>query len=270
MDLCRGLQPRRYDRPHGRRGQDGAALGRRHRDAPRSTHPASRDVLTVAFSPDGKSFLTGGRRSGARLFRKVPELPDDLDRVATWVEVLTGLTLDAGQGTIRVLDNAAWRKRREQLEQLGGPPETGGGPRLDPIPFGTDPIARGRVLIERGRWEEAEAAFDEVVRARPYNASSWIVRGRISHRPRPARESRRRLARRSGFSRRISGFATLRPCRCWPRRPGRPATSVLRPAGSIRPHDGSQYCQSWSPGLAYWGRTRSPTARRPCAWPSSR
>jgi tetratricopeptide (TPR) repeat protein len=62
------------------------------------------------------------------------------------------------------------------LEQLGGPPETGDGPGLDPILFGTDPIARGRVLIERGRWDEAEAAFDEVVRARPYNASSWIER----------------------------------------------------------------------------------------------
>ena len=136
-------------------------------------HPSA--VLTVAFSPDGNYFLTGADDQGARLFRKVPELPDDLDRVATWVEVLTGLTLDAGQGTIQVLDNAAWRERREQLEQRGGPPETGGGPRLDPILFGTDPIARGRVLIERGRWDEAEAAFDEVVRARPYNASSWIA-----------------------------------------------------------------------------------------------
>ena len=86
----------------------------------------------------------------ARLFRKVPELPDDLERVATWVEVLTGLTLDAGQGTIQVLDNAAWRERRERLEQRGGPPETGGGPRLDPILFGTDPMARGRVLMRAG------------------------------------------------------------------------------------------------------------------------
>ena len=133
----------------------------------------------MAFSPDGNSFLTGAYDYAARLFRKVPELPDDLERVATWVEVLTGLTLDAGQGTIQVLDNAAWRERREQLEQRGGPPETGGGPRLDPILFGTDPMARGRVLMERGRWDEAEAAFDEVVRARPYNASSWIARGRF-------------------------------------------------------------------------------------------
>jgi WD40 repeat protein/serine/threonine protein kinase len=136
----------------------------------------STQVFTVAFSPDGKSFLTGGLDQGARLFRNVPELPDDLERIAIWMEVLTGLTLDAGQGTIRVVDNAAWRERRERLEQLGGPPETGGGPRPDPILFGIDPLARCRGLMERGQWDEAETAFDEVVRARPYNASSWIRR----------------------------------------------------------------------------------------------
>ena len=124
----------------------------------------------MAFSPDGNSFVTGDSGQGARLFRKVPELPDDLDRVATWVEVLTGLTLDAGQGTIHVLDNTAWRERREQLEQRGGPPETGGGPRLDPIPFGTDPMARGRVLMERGRWDEAIAEWKRFIELDPKSA----------------------------------------------------------------------------------------------------
>ena len=232
-------------------------------------HPSQ--VCTVAFSPDGNSFLTGGDDQGARLFRKVPELPDDLDRVATWVEVLTGLTLDAGQGTIQVLDNAAWRERREQLEQRGGPPETGGGPRLDPILFGTDPIARGRVLIERGRWDEAEAAFDEVVRARPYNASSWIDRGGFHISPRPARESHRRLRRGDPAP---AGESPTSPLSglvaAGPRRPGRPATSVLRPARSIRRHDEIPRPPIRSPGLACWGRTRSPTARRPSAWPSAR
>ncbi len=65
----------------------------------------------MAFSPDGQSFLTGAYDHGARLFRNVPELPDDLERVATWVEVLTGLTLDAAKGTIQSLDNAAWGER---------------------------------------------------------------------------------------------------------------------------------------------------------------
>jgi tetratricopeptide (TPR) repeat protein len=138
-------------------------------------HPDA--VVSVAFSRDGNNFLTGCDDQGVRLFRKVSELPNDLDRIATWVEVLTGLTLDAEHGRIQPLDTAAWQERRRQLERRGGAPETAGGPKLDPIPFGTDPIARARVLIERGQWDEAEAAFDEVVRARPYNAASWSVRG---------------------------------------------------------------------------------------------
>ena len=48
-------------------------------------------------------------------------LPDDLERVANWVEVLTGLTLDEN-GSIQILDNAAWLRGREKVEQQGGPP----------------------------------------------------------------------------------------------------------------------------------------------------
>jgi tetratricopeptide (TPR) repeat protein len=141
--------------------------------------PHPHQVFTVAFSPDGNNLLTGDYFYVARLFRKVPELPDDLERVATWVEVVTGLTLDAGQGTIQVLDNEGWRKRREQLEERGGSPENTNGPRLDPILYGPDPRARGRGLMERGQWEDAEAAFNELVRARPYNASTWIELSRF-------------------------------------------------------------------------------------------
>jgi WD40 repeat protein len=80
-------------------------------------------VWTVAFSPNGKTVLTGSSDNTARLW-DVSELPDDLPRVAAWVEVITGLRLDQ-EGTVHVLDNAAWLKSRERLEQLGGPPETG-------------------------------------------------------------------------------------------------------------------------------------------------
>ena len=148
------------------------------------------------------------------------------------MEVLTGLTLDAEHGTIQVLDNAAWRERRQQLEQRGGPPETGGGPRLDPIPFGTDPIARGRVLIERGQWDEAEAAFDEVVRARPYNASSWIARGGF----RIARGQPERASADFAVAIRLEPenlrFAALMPCRCWPKAT-RPACDKRAPTCSV-------------------------------------
>ncbi len=79
-------------------------------------------VIAAAFSPDGASLITGSYDYKARLFRTVREPPDDLERMATWVTVLAGLSLDATQGTIRVLDNATWLKQRERLDELGGPP----------------------------------------------------------------------------------------------------------------------------------------------------
>jgi tetratricopeptide (TPR) repeat protein len=94
------------------------------------------------------------------------------------VEVVTGLTLDK-QGLIQVLDNAAWRARRARLNELGGPPRTGIEQRVDAIPFGPNPTARGYVLMERGQWDAAETAFDEVVGARPNAQWAWNERGRF-------------------------------------------------------------------------------------------
>ena len=132
-------------------------------------------VRRVAFLADGKTLFTGS--SVSRLFPVPPDLPDELERVATWVEVITGLRLDKQQGLIQVLDNAAWLERREQLMQLGGPPETGPEQRLDPILFGPDPTARARSFMERKQWDAAEAAFDEAMRARPFNISIVVERG---------------------------------------------------------------------------------------------
>jgi WD40 repeat protein len=81
-------------------------------------------VWAVAFSPSGTTVMTGSSDQTARLWDVATALPDQLDRVATWVEVLTGLELDE-VGFARVLDNATWLRRREKLEQLGGPPVAG-------------------------------------------------------------------------------------------------------------------------------------------------
>ena len=65
----RGVQPRRQDRAHRERGQDGAALGRGDGPAPRPTVDASRrGSRAVAFSPDGKTVVTGSWDKTARLW----------------------------------------------------------------------------------------------------------------------------------------------------------------------------------------------------------
>jgi tetratricopeptide (TPR) repeat protein len=50
--------------------------------------------------------------------------------------------------------------------------------RLDPILFGPEPTACARAWIERQRWAEAEAAFDEVVLARPFDSAVLLERAR--------------------------------------------------------------------------------------------
>jgi hypothetical protein len=79
------------------------------------------EVEAVAFSPDGKTVVTASTDKTARLWDVAAALPDELERVATWVEALTGLELDE-LGSARDLDSATWLQRREKLKQLGGPP----------------------------------------------------------------------------------------------------------------------------------------------------
>jgi tetratricopeptide (TPR) repeat protein len=127
-------------------------------------------VNSVAFSPDGRSLLVGGVRT-TRIWDAPAPLPDDMPRLAAWVESAVGLRLDE-QGSIQALDAAAWLERHRLLEQLGGPPPADPAPRLDPILFGADPAARGDGWKERGQWDRAEAAYAEAIRARPLNPSA--------------------------------------------------------------------------------------------------
>ena len=83
------------------------------------THQAS--VLSVAFSPDGRSLITGSRDGTARIWDVPADLAEDLDRIANWIEALTGLSLD-GSSDVRVLDNTEWLHRRETVERQGGLP----------------------------------------------------------------------------------------------------------------------------------------------------
>jgi tetratricopeptide (TPR) repeat protein len=133
----------------------------------------------LAFSPDGRIFLTSSFDSGSLLRWDVPaRLPDDRARLAAWIETITGLELD-DQGSVRPLDNAAWRQRRERLAQLSGPPPGETTRLLDPILFGPQPTARADSLAKLGRREAAEAAFAEAVAARPSSRHVWMARCRF-------------------------------------------------------------------------------------------
>ena len=51
-----------------------------------------------------------------------PPVPDEVEQVACWVQVLTGMALDGD--AVHALDAATWQQRRRRLEELGGPPES--------------------------------------------------------------------------------------------------------------------------------------------------
>jgi len=144
--------------------------------------PLQGRLVSVAYSPDGKSMVTASNNdmvarapSAARLWYIPALINDDLPRIRTWVETITGLEVD-DQGSIVVLDSDAWQERHERLLKLGGPPSKDPGWLFDPILYGGDPTARARAWSERKCWDEAEPSFAEVIRARPLLRSAWVER----------------------------------------------------------------------------------------------
>jgi hypothetical protein len=77
-------------------------------------------MSNAGLSPDGKTLVaTSADQTTVQLWefgmRGQPAL------ITLWVQVVTGMELDE-HGTVRVLDAAAWRQRRQRLTELGGPP----------------------------------------------------------------------------------------------------------------------------------------------------
>jgi WD40 repeat protein len=75
----------------------------------------------VAFSPDGRQLATGCDDGRVRLADVPLPVPGDVERIRLWVEILTGMELDAA-GAVGELDADTLRRHREQLDRLGGPP----------------------------------------------------------------------------------------------------------------------------------------------------
>jgi len=77
----------------------------------------------ASFSPDGSEILLADPYGVAETWRAPTRpLAGDCERIACWVQVVTGMELDS-TGGINVLDASEWQKRRQRLHELGGPPK---------------------------------------------------------------------------------------------------------------------------------------------------
>ena len=77
-------------------------------------------IRTVAFSVDGKTLLTASLDKTVRIWHVPPVAEGETRRLVLWPEVITGTKI-WGKG-MYVLRADEWLKRKQQLEQLGGPP----------------------------------------------------------------------------------------------------------------------------------------------------
>jgi WD40 repeat protein len=93
--------------------------------ARRSTSPqrppwSGRDAACFqSRHPDGRQIATAAADGLVRIWTiATVELPDDRGAVKLWVQVLTGMELDA-EGNVRLLDQETWGQRRRALAAHG-------------------------------------------------------------------------------------------------------------------------------------------------------
>jgi WD40 repeat protein/serine/threonine protein kinase len=76
-------------------------------------------VTSAWFTPDGGALVTLTRQSARRWLAPAP-LQGTVEHIKLWVEVNTGMEWRSER--IEPLDVAAWRRRYQELRELGGPP----------------------------------------------------------------------------------------------------------------------------------------------------
>jgi len=79
------------------------------------------NVHALAFSPDSRRLATACSDGKARCWRIPVPIGGDIERIACWVRVATGLEFDEGDAITPIDQLAVWELRR-RLYELGGPP----------------------------------------------------------------------------------------------------------------------------------------------------
>jgi WD40 repeat protein len=78
-------------------------------------------LFGVVFSRDGQRVLTQLPSLWTARWELPAPVPDDVERLTYWVQVITGMALEGD--AVHALDAATWNQRCQRLEELGGPPE---------------------------------------------------------------------------------------------------------------------------------------------------
>jgi WD40 repeat protein len=73
-------------------------------------------IQSVAFSPDGRTVVTGSFDKTGRLWEVPAVLEGSGEEVVLWTQVLTGMELDAAD-VVRGLDSATWQRCRRTLAE---------------------------------------------------------------------------------------------------------------------------------------------------------
>src|SRR5262249_13761337 len=82
---------------------------------PPLSHPA--EVIQVEFTPDGQTILTATEDQMARSWPLPVPMTGTAEAIGLWAQVTTGMELEP-DGSVRILDAAAWQDRRQTLLKL--------------------------------------------------------------------------------------------------------------------------------------------------------